>query len=380
MLFDQIIDECVRQILAQPAYSTEEENSVLNEIIVSGEGEYDGNERNLLGDYTPMSSPGLIRLYVDPLGVLCRGAIGALQLNDKDDPDLSIRHNICRMIVSKTYFHEQFHFMWDLARNQKWPGAAHPQDIDKEEALATVWGWYCSQAYGRQLGLPVDVIETETRFCFDGIDLQGYKDWINWAHGCFFESEFARYFDLEHSNISPEPDPRDRLNDFFRLVVHCAARVNYKILTRKNGEETASFIGDRGAFPELVNTAFLSAAGTYYPIPHCDLREKRLNSSDDFNLVTSDYPEARDYFICGHKISPSLHHIHKNIKTANRICLRHTNLAGPILGLNKITSKDNDQHCIIYFDQTIEKLWVYGDLLQTQEYLMDNGYEEHANL
>lgn len=364
----------------------------LKRIRESGEGDQDGDVTTRLGEYQPMASPGTIRLFWKPLGNLVFGAwkhLVATELVLEDD-SVALR-NTCRIVVGKTYFHEQLHFMWDYAGHCKVLDRTCSKNPHTEEALATAWSWYFCHEYGRQIWTDNQpAVEAIVRFCFDGITLAGYRDWKNHAHGCFFETTFANYFNLQAFNCPDADDPRDRISDFYKQVVAQGALCNFEILDQRNGTLHSTYDGSHSAFPDWDFDTVIHTPNNCYPKSNYDFRgiPRHSPSGEDIqnHLLADSCLSAEDIFLCHRNDLESLHFMHEALKEKDRkwkrLCLRHnTNQITHILNLVKTKSLES-----VFIDpfplQQIVASHINCDSsrdpLDFQQDLFDNNFDEQA--
>lgn len=291
-----------------------------------GEGDHDGDLATCLGEYQSMASPGTIRLFCEPLRTLAFGAWKDLTetgLAHSDDKD-ALR-NTCRIVAGKTYFHEQLHFMWDFAGHCKMLDPTHAYDFNTEEALATAWSWYCCHEYGRHIwGSNQSAAEAVIRFCFDQIDSAGYRNWKNHAHGCFFETTFAEYFNLQAFDCPDIDDPRNRISAFLKQVATQGALCNFEILAQRHGKLHLAHEGGPSAFADWDLDSVLHTPNNCYPKPQ---------DTEDLFLCHRNDLENLDFM---------LEAIRDRLIKCKRFCLRHNMPLMPnILKLIEIKSLES---------------------------------------
>ncbi|MBF0289612.1 MAG: hypothetical protein HQM14_17510 [SAR324 cluster bacterium] len=133
---------------------------------------------DILGQYFPMKSPGMLILHWDKIGSHFWHILSNLtQQYFIEEQELKRMVNV---IVTKTYVHEQFHHFCDVARHL----FGNRYEKDQEEALAVAWSYKYLQekrgVWNSPAGrIPGPLYRELVRQIFQ-YRAPGYKDWVNY--------------------------------------------------------------------------------------------------------------------------------------------------------------------------------------------------------
>ena len=149
-------------------------------------------ESDVLGEYFPMQSPGLLILYSDRLGSFFWHL--ALEIYHKGYyMEYQDFERMAHMVVMKTYFHEQFHHFCDVNRHL----FATRFDRFTEEALAVAWSYHQLQELRRswqtkeaRLASPFyyELMRGMYRYTSPG-----YRDWVHYQTEADFRYGLVNY-------------------------------------------------------------------------------------------------------------------------------------------------------------------------------------------
>lgn len=157
--------------------------------------DYQCGERGeeLLGSYTPMSSPGTIKLYLNSLRGLFWHSVKDLHQKGyafwEDDLE-----KLARLTVGKTYWHEHFHLFTDV---QHFLFSGFNKERLKEEALAVAFSLLkiseerdrASSVIGRIANVHYSAF---LNILFD-YRSPGYQDWRNYSSNETFSDGLLQY-------------------------------------------------------------------------------------------------------------------------------------------------------------------------------------------
>lgn len=183
-VFDEITEEEIIQII-------NDNNPKNGELKHSGELTT-GNPRGnlpplLLGLYRPMRSPGTVLLFCDNLELFFWSLIREISLTVTfiTPADLSAANEI---VVSKTYYHELFHYDCDVFRQLFGNG----RDPLKEEALAVARARYLIEQergkWATKIGRMNGVVYGKLMDLAFDYHSAGYRDWRQYASEQAFRS------------------------------------------------------------------------------------------------------------------------------------------------------------------------------------------------
>lgn len=173
-------------------------------------GEVAENEKGeeLLGSYTPMSSPGVITLYSEKLASFFWHNIKDI-LKQGYYLDRRNLERLAYMTTIKTYTHEQFHHFADVARHLF--GLHYDRNV--EEALAVAHSFHeisgsMRTTWNNKIGLlPNPIYRVMLHKVFRYYQ-PGYRDWVHYQTKFTFEDGLVKYLGpactifLEKSGIS----------------------------------------------------------------------------------------------------------------------------------------------------------------------------------
>ena len=132
---------------------------------------------DVLGTYTPMSSPGIITLHVRELTSFYWKHVARLYQKFPHMEWIDLQQ-MAHVVVFKTYFHEQFHHLADVCRH-----LFHGKyDKDVEEALAVAYSYYKMMLYFES-NKKIKITELLYANLVEQIykyHSPGYRDWVNY--------------------------------------------------------------------------------------------------------------------------------------------------------------------------------------------------------
>ena len=178
-----------------------------------------------LGSYSEMSSPGVVRLYLDNLkdffhSLVFRSLRAGHPISSKE---LKL---IAKIVVYKTYWHELFHFDCNVLRVLF--GGHKDPNIEEALAVARAWARITAEKGYKFWGIsPVlfDFIVSEA-FKYTS---PGYKDWVNYSNENDFQHGLLRYINPPTSGLL-----RSNGVQLQKLI--------FALLTQHNGKEGEGFI------------------------------------------------------------------------------------------------------------------------------------------
>lgn len=155
-----------------------------------------GTEEDVLGHYTPMSSPGSITLHSGNLRAFLWRLVDTLR-NRQGLP--VIKEDLpamAQLLASSTYHHEHFHFFCDIQR-RLFPTSKF--DPLMEEALAVA---YEHRKIEEEHSRWQSVVGRMTRVVYRSLLVEafkytqpGYRDWILYSDDARFADGLANYID-----------------------------------------------------------------------------------------------------------------------------------------------------------------------------------------
>ncbi len=155
-----------------------------------------GTEEDVLGHYTPMSSPGSIARHSGNLRAFLWHLVDTLR-NRRGLP--VIKEDLpamAQLLASSTYHHEHFHFFCDI-RRKLFPVSKY--DRLTEEALAVA---YKHRRIHEEHSRWQSVVGRMTRIVYRSLLVEtfkytqpGYRDWILYSDDARFADGLANYID-----------------------------------------------------------------------------------------------------------------------------------------------------------------------------------------
>lgn len=147
------------------------------------------DSRNYLGSYTPMRSPGRIKLYVDNLQVFFWSIICELACNERYVFTKEKIEDLASLCFYKTLYHELFHHFIDA---QSYLINGFRYDFCTEEALAVA----CSrQLVGFETKFNQTYVSDFLKLAYE-YSSPGYREWINYKSDEQFLLKLIDYMPL----------------------------------------------------------------------------------------------------------------------------------------------------------------------------------------